>query len=64
MSFKCVICGKGPVAGKSISHSHKASNRFFRPNLQRQKIRLNGKVKRAYVCTSCLRSGRVQKVVR
>ena len=23
MSFKCVICGKKPVKGKTISHSHR-----------------------------------------
>lgn len=63
MASQCVICGKHPVAGKSISHSHKASNRWFRPNLQKMKIYLNSKICRAYVCTSCLRSGKVQKAL-
>jgi len=61
MSFKCAICGRGPAAGKTISHSHKASNRIFRPNLQRQRIVLNGAVSREYVCTNCLKSGRITK---
>ncbi|PKM96893.1 MAG: 50S ribosomal protein L28 [Elusimicrobia bacterium HGW-Elusimicrobia-1] len=63
MSFKCSICAKGPSAGKSISHSHKASNRRFMPNLGRHKIMLGGKAVRAYVCTTCLKSGRVRKAV-
>ncbi|MFC1501381.1 50S ribosomal protein L28 [Elusimicrobiota bacterium] len=63
MSFKCAICGKGPTAGKSISHSHKASLRTFRPNLQRQKMIVKGKVVRNYVCTSCIRSGKIQKAI-
>lgn len=63
MAFKCIICGKQPTAGKSVSHSHKASRRWFRPNLQRVKISFQGKLCRAYVCTSCLRSGKVQKVI-
>ncbi len=63
MAFKCVICGKEPCAGKSVSHSHKATKRWFRPNLQKIKISLKGKICRAYVCTSCLRSGKITKVV-
>ncbi|MHB9154670.1 MAG: 50S ribosomal protein L28 [Endomicrobiales bacterium] len=63
MSFKCSVCGKGPLAGKSVSHSHKASNRTFRPNLQRQRIVVEGKNRRAYVCTRCIRSGRIKKAV-
>jgi large subunit ribosomal protein L28 len=63
MSFKCIICGKKPTAGKSVSHSHKASRRWFRPNLQKMKISFKGKVCHAYVCTSCLRLGKVQKVI-
>jgi large subunit ribosomal protein L28 len=58
MPYRCVICDKGPVAGKSYSHSHKATNRVFRPNLQRQKIVLGGRTTTAYVCTTCIKSGR------
>jgi len=58
MAFKCSICGKGPVAGKSYSHSHRATNRLFRPNLQRQKLLVDGKPTTAYICTGCIRSGR------
>jgi large subunit ribosomal protein L28 len=63
MAFKCVICGKAPVSGKTISHSHRKTNRKFRPNLQHQKIVLDNKVKHAYVCTTCLKSGRVKKAI-
>lgn len=58
MAFKCGICAKGPVAGFSYSHSHRGTKRIFRPNLQRQKVLLGGQPKTAYVCTSCIRSGR------
>jgi large subunit ribosomal protein L28 len=61
MSFKCVICGKKPVKGKTISHSHRATIRTFKPNLRRQKIVLKGKVQRSLVCTDCIRSGRVKR---
>lgn len=58
----CAICGKGPQFGHNISHSHRVTNRRFNPNLQKMRIQQAGKVRRAYVCTRCLRSGRVQKV--
>ena len=61
MAFRCSICSKGPVAGNSYSHSHRATKRVFRPNLQRQKVFLNGKPSTAYVCTSCIRSGRAPR---
>ena len=38
MSKVCEICGKAPVAGRSISHSHRVTNRMFRPNIQRQSL--------------------------
>jgi len=62
MAFKCEICGKKPISGNSYSHSHKASKRLFKPNLQRHKIILNGKKTTAYICTTCLKSGRISKV--
>ncbi|MFH1619432.1 MAG: 50S ribosomal protein L28 [bacterium] len=58
MSYTCKICGKGPVAGNSYSHSHKATKRVFRPNLQRQKVSLKGVTRSVYVCTNCIKSGR------
>ena len=39
MSKVCEVCGKHPVAGRSISHSHRVSNRMFRPNIQKVTIR-------------------------
>lgn len=58
MAFRCSICDKGPVTGFSYSHSHRATKRVFRPNLQRQKVVLGGKTVSAYVCTRCIKSGR------
>ncbi|MBI2118179.1 MAG: 50S ribosomal protein L28 [Elusimicrobia bacterium] len=61
MSFRCDVCDKGPSAGKTVSHSHRATNRRFLPNLQKVKVNLSGTVRRIYVCTSCLKSGKVKK---
>lgn len=60
MSKVCEVCGKHPVAGRSISHSHRVSNRMgFRPNIQKITIRdAKGHVRRANVCTSCMKAGK------
>lgn len=61
MSKVCEICGKAPSAGRNVSHSHRVTNRTFRPNIQKVTIKLNGKVKRANVCTKCLKAGHVER---
>lgn len=63
MAYTCYSCGKKPVSGKSVSHSHRATNRRFLPNLQRVKIKVKNTALRAYVCTACLRSGKVKKAL-
>ena len=59
MSKVCEVCGKAPVAGRSISHSHRVSNRTFRPNVQKVTINDNGHVRKAIICTKCLKAGKV-----
>jgi len=74
VSKVCDICGKGPVAGRSITQRGMAkkkggvgrkttgiAKRMFRPNLQKIKIRINGGNKTAMVCTTCIRCGKVTK---
>ena len=63
MSKVCSVCGKKPGFGNNRSHSMVATNRRFDPNLQRVRVFVNGVAKRAYVCTRCLKAGRVQKAV-
>lgn len=63
MALKCDICGKVPVSGHLISHSHIRSKRIFAPNVQRIRAMVNGSPRRINVCTRCLRSGKVQRVV-
>lgn len=62
MSKICEVCGKAPVAGRSISHSHRVSNRMFRPNVQKITIKgKNGQVRKANVCTKCMKAGKVER---
>ncbi len=63
MANRCEICGKGPMFGHNISHSHRVTKRRWYPNLQRVKANMNGTVKRIWVCTKCLKSGKVVKAI-
>jgi large subunit ribosomal protein L28 len=63
MSKVCAVCGKGPSFGNSRSHSMVATRRRFEPNLQRVRVLLDGVARRAYVCTRCLKAGKVQKAI-
>ena len=61
MSRVCAICGKKPSTGNNRSHSMVATKRRFNPNLQRVRLILDGKPTRDYVCTRCLKAGKVTK---
>jgi len=59
----CEVCGKKWWRGKQVSHSHIRTNRTWSPNIQRVRALVNGKKVRLYVCTSCLKAGKVQRAV-
>lgn len=58
---KCSVCGKSVSFGNKISHSHRRSNKIWKPNLRRVRAIVKGVHKRIYVCTRCLRSGMVER---
>ncbi len=53
---KCDLCGKGPQFGHNISHSKRATNREFKPNVTKRTVMIDGQKRRLYVCTACLRT--------
>ncbi|MBU4311277.1 MAG: 50S ribosomal protein L28 [Candidatus Omnitrophica bacterium] len=74
MSRVCTICGKRPVAGRTIARRGMAkkkggvgkkitgvTKRRFLPNLQTIRIVIKGAARRAKVCTSCIKAGKIQK---
>ena len=74
MLRKCVICDKGALTGKTVSRKgqYKAKGgtgskitrwtmRKFLPNLQKMRIMLNGHPKQVYVCTKCIKKGKIVK---
>ncbi len=64
MASVCEVCGKKPSFGKSVSHSHRRTNRRWNPNIQRVRAVVGGTTRRIDVCTSCIRAGKVTKASR
>ncbi len=58
---KCEVCGKGVTFGNKVSHSHRLSNRTWKPNVQRVKAIVKGTPCHIHVCSRCLRSGKVER---
>ena len=44
---KCDICGKDVAFGIRVSHSHRRSNRTWKPNVQRVRAIVDGSPKNA-----------------
>jgi large subunit ribosomal protein L28 len=61
MARVCDVCGRGPQFGNRISHAHNVTKRRWNLNLQTVRAVIKGATKRMRVCTSCIRSGKVQK---
>ena len=60
---KCHFSDKGFTLGIKFSHSHRRSNRAWKPNVKRVKAIVDGTPRHVYVCTRCLRSGKVTRAV-
>lgn len=59
---KCAICEKAAHFGNAVSHSHRRSNKIWKANIKSVKVKTaNGAAKKINVCTSCLRSGLVER---
>ncbi|OHE59773.1 MAG: 50S ribosomal protein L28 [Thermodesulfovibrio sp. RBG_19FT_COMBO_42_12] len=59
----CATCGKQRTIGNNVSHANNKTKRRIMPNLQRMRVITDNGVRRLYVCTRCLRSGKVKKAV-
>ena len=53
---KCSVCGKGPQFGHNRSHSMRATNRMFKPNVFKRRMVIDGEIKKISICTRCLRT--------
>jgi large subunit ribosomal protein L28 len=64
---KCDICNKSNLKGHKISITRsqvsRRSIRIFRANIKKVRVNFNGTVKKINVCTHCLRTNKIKRVV-
>lgn len=53
---KCESCGKTTTFGHNRSFSLRATNRAFKPNLQKITVVENGQKVHKVLCTKCIRT--------
>lgn len=63
MARKCIVCDKGTAFGNTRSHALNKTRRTWKPNLQKIRVLIKGVPQRAYVCTRCIKSNKVERVI-
>lgn len=62
---KCAICEKenrfGHQLSYSRSHVSRRANRMWKTNVKSVRVKTAGGTQKMYVCTACLRSGKVER---
>lgn len=53
---KCATCGKTTTFGHNRSFSQRATNRTFRPNLQKTIVMVKGHKVHKVLCTKCIKA--------
>ena len=65
MSSICCICNKKPHIGFNVSNANNKTKKWIYPNVHviRYKFKSDSKVKRGAVCTRCVKTGKIEKVI-
>jgi large subunit ribosomal protein L28 len=58
---QCEVCNKTLKFGIQVSHSHRRSNRTWKPNIRKVKALINGTPTKISICSRCLRSGNIER---
>ncbi|HEY2982293.1 MAG TPA: 50S ribosomal protein L28 [Anaerolineales bacterium] len=53
---KCANCGKTTTFGHNRSFSQHATNRTFKPNLQKVSLLEKGRMVKKVLCTKCIKT--------
>ena len=62
MSRVCSVCNKTQLSGNKVSHSNRKYRKSWGVNVQKVRVvKENGATESVYVCTKCLKSGKVSR---
>jgi large subunit ribosomal protein L28 len=53
---KCANCGKSTTFGHNRSFSQRATNRSFKPNLQKVSLLEKGRMVKKVLCAKCIKT--------
>ncbi len=51
------------MSGNNVSHANNRTRRSWAPNTQKVRVNMGGTHTSVYICTRCLRSGKVERLV-
>ena len=52
----CATCSKTTTFGHNVSHSKRATNRSYKPNLQKVTVMVNGRPVQKVMCAKCIKT--------
>lgn len=61
MARVCAATGRKTRSANNRSHAMNATKRQVKPNLQKKKVLMNGKVQYVYLSTRALKNGKILK---
>ncbi len=61
MAMTCSVCGKRPLVGNAVSHANNRTKKRSLPNIQRVRVKRGETVCHVWVCTRCIKAGKVEK---
>lgn len=65
MANICVVCDKRPQVANNVSNANNRTKRWVYPNVHVIRFVVKGQknVKRGAVCTKCVKTGKIEKVI-
>ena len=62
MAKECFFTGRKAASGNNRSHAMNANKRKFGANLQKVRVKVDGKPQKVWVSARALKSGKVERV--
>ena len=56
MSKRCALTRKGPRSGNTVSKAKNRRKRWFKPNLQKKRVMIKGKMVKVWISTRAMRT--------
>lgn len=61
MGKECVVTGRKTTSGNNRSHAMNQTKRKVKANLQKKRVKMDGKIQTVYISTRALKNGKSLK---